>query len=41
MKKKVLGRGLGALIPDAGPPEPVPAEIDIDRIFACLGNYQE
>lgn len=32
MKKKVLGRGLGALIPDAGHPEPVPSEIDIDQI---------
>ncbi len=32
MKKKVLGRGLGALIPEAGPPEPAPSEIDIDRI---------
>jgi len=32
MKKKVLGRGLGALIPDAGHSEPAPIEIDIDRI---------
>jgi len=32
MKKKVLGRGLGALIPEAQPPEPVPNEIDLDRI---------
>lgn len=32
MKKKVLGRGLGALIPEAGPPEPPSSEIDIDRI---------
>jgi ParB family chromosome partitioning protein len=32
MKKKVLGRGLGALIPDAGLAAPVPSEIDIDRI---------
>ncbi len=32
MKKKVLGRGLGVLIPDAGHPEPVPNEIDIDQI---------
>ncbi len=32
MKKKVLGRGLGALIPEVGPPEPAPSEIDIDRI---------
>ena len=32
MKKKVLGRGLGALIPEAGQPEPAPSEIDIDRI---------
>ncbi len=32
MKKKVLGRGLGALIPDTGQPEPAPSEIDIDQI---------
>ena len=32
MKKKVLGRGLGALIPEAVHPEPVPSEIDLDRI---------
>jgi ParB family chromosome partitioning protein len=32
MKKKVLGRGLGALIPDAGQAEPAPSEIDIDQI---------
>jgi ParB family chromosome partitioning protein len=32
MKKKVLGRGLGALIPDANQAEPPPSEIDIDRI---------
>jgi ParB family chromosome partitioning protein len=34
MKKKVLGRGLGALIPDANHPEPAPSEIDIDQIAA-------
>jgi len=32
MKKKVLGRGLGALIPEAGHKEPLPSEIDIDQI---------
>ena len=32
MKKKVLGRGLGALIPEAGPAEALPSEIDIDQI---------
>ncbi len=32
MKKKVLGRGLGALIPEAGPTEALPSEIDIDQI---------
>jgi ParB family transcriptional regulator, chromosome partitioning protein len=32
MKKKVLGRGLGVLIPDAVHPEPVPNEIDTDQI---------
>ena len=32
MKKKVLGRGLGALIPVTGQPEPAPSEIDIDQI---------
>ncbi|MBN2241928.1 MAG: ParB/RepB/Spo0J family partition protein [Acidobacteria bacterium] len=32
MKKKVLGRGLGALIPEAGDREAPPGEIDIDRI---------
>ena len=32
MKKKVLGRGLGALIPGTGQPEPAPSEIDIDQI---------
>ena len=32
MKKKVLGRGLGALIPEAVHAEPVPSEIDLDRI---------
>ncbi len=32
MKKKVLGRGLGALIPQAGQPEQHPSEIDIDQI---------
>jgi ParB family transcriptional regulator, chromosome partitioning protein len=32
MKKKVLGRGLGALIPEAGHAEPLPSEIDIDQI---------
>jgi ParB family chromosome partitioning protein len=34
MKKKVLGRGLGVLIPDAAATEPAPNEIDIDRITA-------
>jgi ParB family chromosome partitioning protein len=32
MKKKVLGRGLEALIPDAKQSEPATSEIDIDRI---------
>jgi ParB family chromosome partitioning protein len=32
MKKKVLGRGLGALIPGTGQLEPAPGEIDIDQI---------
>ncbi|MBN1570001.1 MAG: ParB/RepB/Spo0J family partition protein [Acidobacteria bacterium] len=32
MKKKVLGRGLEALIPDTKPVESLPNEIDIDRI---------
>jgi ParB family chromosome partitioning protein len=32
MKKKVLGRGLEALIPDVRPSEPPTNEIDIDRI---------
>jgi ParB family chromosome partitioning protein len=32
MKKKVLGKGLGALIPDRGAQEAAPSEIDIDRI---------
>jgi len=32
MKKKVLGRGLGVLIPDAGHPDPAPNEIDLDQI---------
>ncbi|MBZ5494875.1 MAG: ParB/RepB/Spo0J family partition protein [Acidobacteriia bacterium] len=32
MRKKVLGKGLGALIPEAGHPEPAPSEIDIDQI---------
>lgn len=32
MKKKVLGRGLEALIPEAKPEESLPNEIDIDRI---------
>jgi ParB family chromosome partitioning protein len=32
MKKKVLGRGLGALIPNAPAAESAPTEIDIDRI---------
>jgi ParB family transcriptional regulator, chromosome partitioning protein len=32
MKKKVLGRGLEALIPEAGRPEPASSEIDIDQI---------
>jgi ParB family chromosome partitioning protein len=32
MKKKVLGRGLGALIPDANQAEPPSSEIDIDQI---------
>jgi len=32
MKKKVLGRGLGALIPGTDYPEQTPSEIDIDRI---------
>ena len=32
MKRKALGRGLGALIPDAGRVEGTPSEIDIDRI---------
>ena len=37
MKKKVLGRGLGALIPEASAAaEPLPSEIDIDRIDLCL-----
>ncbi len=33
MKKKVLGRGLEALIPEAKPAETPPNEIDIDRII--------
>ena len=34
MKKKVLGRGLEALIPEVGPAETPPlTEIDIDRIL--------
>jgi len=32
MKKKALGRGLEALIPEANHPEPATSEIDIDRI---------
>ncbi len=32
MKRKVLGRGLGALIPEASEPEAPAVEIDIDRI---------
>lgn len=32
MKKKVLGRGLGALIPGTGHPEQTSSEIDIDQI---------
>jgi ParB family chromosome partitioning protein len=32
MKKKALGRGLGALIPEVERAEPTPNEIDIDRI---------
>lgn len=32
MKKKVLGRGLGALLPEAGSTEMLPSEIDIDQI---------
>jgi ParB family chromosome partitioning protein len=32
MKKKVLGRGLGALIPGTGHPEQTTSEIDIDQI---------
>jgi ParB family transcriptional regulator, chromosome partitioning protein len=32
MKRKALGRGLGALIPDAGEAESPSVEIDIDRI---------
>jgi ParB family chromosome partitioning protein len=32
MKKKVLGRGLEALIPEASRPEPATSEIDIDLI---------
>ncbi len=32
MRKKVLGRGLEALIPDSKPEENLPSEIDIDRI---------
>ena len=32
MKKKVLGRGLGALIPDSKQAEPPSSEIDIDQI---------
>lgn len=32
MKKKALGKGLGALIPEIEPQEPAPTEIDIDRI---------
>lgn len=32
MKKKVLGRGLGALIPDATQAEPPASELDIDQI---------
>lgn len=32
MKKKALGRGLEALIPEAGHPAPAPSEIDIDQI---------
>ena len=34
MKKKVLGRGLGALIPEAKQPEIPSGEIDIDQIVA-------
>jgi ParB family chromosome partitioning protein len=34
MKRKVLGRGLEALIPEASHPKPVPSEIDIDQITA-------
>ena len=33
MKKKVLGRGLEALIPEAKQAENPPSEIDIDRIL--------
>ena len=32
MKKKVLGRGLGALIPDANQAEPPSSDLDIDQI---------
>src|SRR5262245_43931138 len=32
MKKRVLGKGLGALLPDLQGTEPIPQEIDIDRI---------
>jgi ParB family chromosome partitioning protein len=32
MKRKVLGRGLGALIPEAGETDAFPLELDIDRI---------
>jgi ParB family chromosome partitioning protein len=32
MRKKVLGKGLGALIPEIESPEPASREIDIDRI---------
>ena len=32
MKKKVLGRGLGALIQESTAAETAPSEIDIDRI---------
>jgi ParB family chromosome partitioning protein len=32
MKRKVLGRGLEALIPEAGHPKPVATELDIDQI---------
>lgn len=33
MKRKVLGRGLGALIPEAESRQPAPLELDIDRII--------